>query len=172
MGGRYGTLWLFLLLYCALWLGVAAQTNEDALPKSGGVFPKRDDDQVARVATSPMCGQADQILFDSRNNRVIAQGDVEIYYNNFTLTADRVVYDLSANELVAEGSVQLKNPAGAITRGDRLHLTDDYRDAFRNALVEPDNRECSEILKTAIIKTAPPPLILKSFPLLPMGPGR
>jgi LPS-assembly protein len=114
-----------------------------------------------------MCVQADQLLYDARSNRVIAQGNVEIYYNNFILTADQVIYDRSASELVAESSVQLKNPDGAVTRGDRLRLTDDYRDAFSNALEELSssrtrqayNRKCSEILKTA-----PPHLIIRGTP--------
>ena len=37
--------------------------------------------------------QADQLIFDTRGNRVIAQGSVEIYYNNYILTADEVTYD-------------------------------------------------------------------------------
>ena len=38
------------------------------------------------------------------NNRVIAQGNVEIYYNNYVLTADQVVYDQGVNKLIAEGN--------------------------------------------------------------------
>ena len=75
-----------------------------------------------------------------------------------------MIYDRSANELVAEGSVKLKNPDGAITRGDRLRLTDDYRDAFRNALVEPNNRKCSEILKNAPLRRSQKP-----FPCYPLA---
>ena len=38
----------------------------------------------------------------------IARGNVEIYYNNYILTADQVVYDQSANTLTAVGNVVLK----------------------------------------------------------------
>ena len=37
--------------------------------------------------------QADQMIYDNQNNRVIARGNVEIYYNTYTLLADKVVYD-------------------------------------------------------------------------------
>ena len=57
--------------------------------KKGGIFgpqPKIDRAQ-------PLYMQADQLLYDTKNNRVIAQGNVEIYYNNYILTADKVIYD-------------------------------------------------------------------------------
>jgi len=118
----------------------------------------------ASNSTASTPGQADQLFYETRNNRVIAHGNVEIYYNNFILTADQVIDDRSANELVAEGSEQLKNPDGAITRSDRLRLTDDFRDAFRNALVEPNNRKCSEILKNAPLRRSQKP-----FPCYPLA---
>ena len=40
----------------------------------------------------------------------IAQGNVEIYYNNYILTADQVIYDQSANKLTAEGNVAAEGP--------------------------------------------------------------
>ena len=78
--------------------------------------------------------QADQLLYDTKSSRVIAQGNVEIYYNNFILTADQVVYDQSTNKLVAEGNAQLKDPNGSITRADRFEALDDFRDAFIQSL--------------------------------------
>jgi LPS-assembly protein len=102
-----------------------------SFPKSkGGIFgpsPKIDQAQ-------PLYLQADQLLYDSRNNRVIAQGNVEIYYNNFVLTADQVIYDQSTNKLIAEGNAQLKDPNGSITRADRFEALDDFRDAFIQSL--------------------------------------
>jgi LPS-assembly protein len=98
--------------------------------RPGGMFgppPKIDQAQ-------PLYMQADQLLYDSKNNRVIAQGNVEIYYNNFILTADQVVYDQSVNKLIAEGNAQLKDPNGGITRADRFEALDDFRDAFIQSL--------------------------------------
>ena len=68
------------------------------------------------------------------NNRVIAQGNVEIYYNNYILTADQVIYDQGINKLIAEGNAQLKDPNGSITRADRFEALDDFRDAFVQSL--------------------------------------
>jgi len=102
-----------------------------AFPRpSGGIFgpaPKVDRAQ-------PLYLQADQLIYDSKSTRVIAQGNVEIYYNNFILTAERVIYDQSVNKLIAEGNAQLKDPNGSITRADRFEALDDFRDAFVQSL--------------------------------------
>jgi LPS-assembly protein len=83
---------------------------------------------------APLYMQADQLIYDTKNNRVIAQGNVEIYYNNYILTADQVIYDQNYNKLVAEGNAQLKDPNGSITRADRFEALDDFRDAFIKSL--------------------------------------
>jgi lipopolysaccharide assembly outer membrane protein LptD (OstA) len=142
-----------LLLLCAL-AHAAAQTTQNVLPKIGEVGHKEERGGVGpfpldnKSVAQPL--QADQFLFDTRNNRVVAQGQVEFYYKNSSLFAERVIYDRSANELVAEGDVQLKNPDGSITRGDRLRLTDEYRDAFHKAIEEIGHWE--DIAKRAKVK--------------------
>jgi LPS-assembly protein len=112
-------------------LRLAKAKQKSSFPKQpGGMFgpaPKIDRSQ-------PLYMQADQLIYDSKNSRVIAQGNVEIYYNNFILTADQVIYDRSLNKLIAEGNAQLKDPNGSITRADRLEALDDFRDAFIQSL--------------------------------------
>lgn len=102
-------------------------TSQEAFPKQpGGVFGKKPNiDQ-----TQPLNLQADQLIYDTENNRVIARGNVEIFYNNFILTANEVVYDQAAKTLTAAGNVVLKDPNGNIVRADRYTLTDDFRDGF------------------------------------------
>jgi LPS-assembly protein len=85
-------------------------------------------------SAQPLYLQADQLLYDTKNSRVVAQGNVEIYYNNYILTADQVVYDQAVNKLIAEGNAQLKDPNGGITRADRFEALDDFRDAFIQSL--------------------------------------
>jgi LPS-assembly protein len=112
-------------------LRLPAATPKSSFPKQpGGIFgpaPKIDRAQ-------PLYMQADQLIYDTKSNRVIAQGNVEIYYNNFILTADQVIYDQNLNKLIAEGNAQLKDPNGSITRADRLEALDDFRDAFVQSL--------------------------------------
>src|SRR5215510_2349772 len=101
--------------------------SANAFPKKAssmfGTRPKID-------RAEPLYLQADQLIYDTRGNRVIAQGNVEIYYNNYILTADQVIYDQGTNTLTAEGNAQLKDPNGSITRTDRFEALDDFRDAF------------------------------------------
>src|SRR5262245_29750734 len=104
-----------------LYIGKGPPRPQSSFPtQPGGMFgpaPKIDQAQ-------PLYLQADQLLYDTKSNRVIAQGNVEIYYNNFVLTADQVVYDQNTNKLIAEGNAQLKDPNGSITRADRFEALD------------------------------------------------
>jgi LPS-assembly protein len=84
--------------------------------------------------TQPMRLQGDQLIYDKSGNRVIARGNVEIFYNDNILTADEVVYDQGAGTLTAIGNVTLKEPQGNIVRADRYTLTDDFRDGFVQSL--------------------------------------
>ena len=85
-------------------------------------------------SSEPMLLQADELIYDNENARVTAEGNVELYYGNYTLLADRVVYDRSANTLSAEGNVRIKDPDGAVITSDQITLTDDFRDGFIDAL--------------------------------------
>lgn len=82
----------------------------------------------------PMLMQADQLIYDNRNNRVIAKGNVEIYYNKYVLQADKIIYDRGNNLLQAEGNVRIKEPNGALISTNRITLTDDFRDGFIQSL--------------------------------------
>ncbi len=85
-------------------------------------------------SAAPLYLQGDDLVYDTKGNKVVARGNVQIYYNNFLLTADQVTYDQSANKLLAQGNVQLRDPNGNITRAERIEATDDLRDAFIETL--------------------------------------
>jgi LPS-assembly protein len=137
------------LVFAAMLL---AGANETAFAQIGGVpttttssgkapssFPKRPGGPlggpVKKIDKSqPLYLQGDELIYDTRNNRVIAKGSVEIYYNNYILTADEVIYDQNANTLTARGNAQLKEPNGNIVRGESIDTTADFRDAFIESL--------------------------------------
>ena len=88
---------------------------------------------------TPLYLNADELEYDTKNNRVIARGNVEIYYNNYALTADRVVYDQGANTITAEGNAKLREPdepgrPGAIISAEKLVTTADFAEAFVQSL--------------------------------------
>ncbi|HUJ37194.1 MAG TPA: LPS-assembly protein LptD [Hyphomicrobium sp.] len=102
-----------------------AVQRSSSFPKQSMVGPSRNIDR-----SQPLYLQGDELVYDTEGNRVIARGNVEIYYNDYVLTADEVVYNQSANTLTAVGNVVLKEPNGNVVRADRYTLTDDFRDGF------------------------------------------
>ncbi len=103
--------------------------KSSSFPKQSMVGPSRNIDK-----SQPLYLQGDELIYDTGGNKVVARGNVEIYYNNYILTADQVVYDQSANTLTAVGNATLKEPNGNIVRSDRMSLTDDFRDGFVSQL--------------------------------------
>jgi LPS-assembly protein len=99
--------------------------------------------QVAPSKAVPMLLQADELIHDNRNHRVIARGNVEIYQDNNVLLADEVVYDKTSNTLSAIGNVRLKEADGSVINADRLTLQSNFRDGFvrsLRALTQDDTR--------------------------------
>ncbi len=78
----------------------------------------------------PLLLQADELVTDQKENRIIAKGHVEVYYKNYALQADRLIYDRRAKTLNAVGNVRIKEPDGALINADRISLTEDFRDGF------------------------------------------
>ena len=99
--------------------------------------------QVAPSKAAPMLLQADDLIYDNRNNRVIARGNVEIYQDENVLLADEVIYDKTANTLTAMGNVRLKEVDGSVVNAERLTLQSNFRDGFvrsLRALTQDDTR--------------------------------
>lgn len=82
----------------------------------------------------PLLLQADNLIYDRKNDRVIAEGNVEVYYNDYTLVADELIYDQRNGTLQAVGNVRIKEPDGAVVKADRIDLTDDFKDGFVRSL--------------------------------------
>lgn len=129
--GRFALSAALIAAVASLVMMPAQAQNSSSFPKTpGGMFgpkPKLD-------KTQPLHLQGDQLIYDTNGNRVIARGNVEIFYNNNILRADEVVYDQNASTLSANGNVELKDANGNITRADRYTLSDDFRDGFVQSL--------------------------------------
>jgi LPS-assembly protein len=89
---------------------------------------------TAENKNQPLLLQADELVYDRQNDRVIAKGNIEIYYNNYVLLADEIVYDQKTNTLNAVGNVRIKEPDGSVVNADRITLTDNFRDGFIRSL--------------------------------------
>lgn len=77
---------------------------------------------------------ADELVYDNTRNEVIAEGNVQIYYDGAVLEAKRVVYDRNGNRLRAEGGVRLKDKDGTVIAADNLDMSQDFTDGFVNSL--------------------------------------
>jgi LPS-assembly protein len=129
-GCRFARVFIALIALALLLMpGPAALAQDQGLP-AGGLLQ----DGVKIDPNNPMLLQADELVAEDQGSKVVAKGNVEIYYNNYTLLADRVVYDRSSNTLTAEGHVRIKEPDGAVINAERITLTDDFRDGFIGSL--------------------------------------
>lgn len=97
------------------------------------LFGRPDPDQ-------PITLVADSIVFSERDQTVIAEGSVEVYYGDRTLTADRIVYNDTTGRISATGAIVLRDPTGttvyASTADLDANLRDGLVDSARSILTE------------------------------------
>ncbi|TCK31615.1 LPS-assembly protein [Ancylobacter aquaticus] len=111
-----------------------AQTNTAQTTASqpaglaGGLVTRQTDPDAKMLVT------ADELVYDNTRNEVIAEGNVQIYYDGAVLEARKVVYDRNANRLRAEGGVRLKDKDGTVIAADNLDLSQDFSNGFVNSL--------------------------------------
>ncbi len=85
--------------------------------------------------------ESDQLIYDNDRELVIAIGNVQIAYGDYTLVAQKVEYNRQSGRVIAFGNVEILEPNGNRIFADEIDITDDFRDGFVSALkVEtPDN---------------------------------
>ena len=122
----------------ALLIGGLFCSNQAWAQKPASSFPKTPALKFSSPSKidrkQPLLLNGDELTYDTSGNRVIAKGNVELYYNNYSVTADEVTYDQAANTLTAAGNVTIRDPNGQITHADRIELTDDFKEGFVESL--------------------------------------
>jgi LPS-assembly protein len=116
----------------AVWLSACALAAS-SLAGAGVAMAKEDLLKMGmdkNATNQPMLLQADELIYDKKNDQIIAKGNVEVYYKNYALVADNLTYDQKAKTLNAVGNVRIKEPDGGVVNADRISLTDDFRDGF------------------------------------------
>lgn len=133
--------WLFPAVLCgSLGLvgsaGVAMAQQGGSSALATGMLAERQTDPNAKMLVT-----ADQLIYDYTHNQVIAEGNVQFYYDGAVLEAKRVVYDRNTNRLKAEGGVRLKDKDGKVIAAESLDLSQDFGDGFVKSLQidTPDN---------------------------------
>ncbi len=136
VGARWGATFVVALLVVAMssWL-VADRAAAQVMANPFRFIQRPPQPKPAPApANGPMLVQATEIKYDYTNNTVSAVGNVQIYYNGATIEADDVTYDQKSKRLIATGNVRLTEANGQITYGQKIDLTDDYRDGFIDSL--------------------------------------
>ncbi len=113
---------------------------------------------LERLAGSPqdpkgqrLLVEADELIYDNDRNTVTARGNAQLSYGSRTLQADRVRYDRGTSRVFAEGNVRLTDETGALVTGDRMELTDDFKNGFVDALRIQQTVELKgEVVRTRI----------------------
>lgn len=84
--------------------------------------------------SQPMLLEARELQYDFDNDVIIASGNVEIYFDDYTLRAERVTYNRADGRFSASGNVEMTEPDGNFIQADNLELSDDFAEGFVNAL--------------------------------------
>ncbi|MEW5421821.1 LPS-assembly protein LptD [Amorphus sp. 3PC139-8] len=78
--------------------------------------------------------QADELVYDQDKDVISAVGNVEIYYDGYTLFANTVRLDRVTGRFTAENGAKLTEPDGNIIVAETISLTDDFRAGFIDSL--------------------------------------
>lgn len=84
--------------------------------------------------TAQMVLRADELQYDNTNHRIIAVGNVQIYYKGSTLEANKVIYEQVTKRMRAEGNARMTEADGKVVHGEIIDLTGEFRDGFVDAL--------------------------------------
>ena len=112
-------------LSLALAAPAAAQAVELPLPSP----------EVAPTSGREVDFSADNVIYDSAADVIVAEGRVRMASDGNYLAADRVTWTRKTGEVVAESNVVVVNPQGDKLVGDRVTLTDDLRDGTIDKLL-------------------------------------
>ncbi|MFT0861583.1 LPS-assembly protein LptD [Ancylobacter sp. G4_0304] len=116
-------------------LGVLVPAQEASAQEGGAPVIARELLGERQVdPNAKMLVTADELVYDYTRNEVIADGNVQIYYDGSVLEASRVVYDRNNNRLKAEGGVRLKDKDGQVISAESLDLSQQFTDGFVNSL--------------------------------------
>jgi LPS-assembly protein len=83
---------------------------------------------------SRMLVEAQELVYNQKNNTVEARGDVQINYQGRLLEADRVIYNRTTGRVYADGNARLTEADGTVVRADRFDLTEDFKNGFVDSL--------------------------------------
>ncbi|KFE35021.1 LPS-assembly protein LptD [Thioclava atlantica] len=119
-----------LALACAL--GLAGAGNLPAQVTTDPAAPSPSPEAGATPSSEAMATLlADRVSIE-RDNRLVAEGNIEIYYHSRRLTATRVIYDRKTDKLTLEGPIRLEEPGrtNVVILASQAELSSDLRNGI------------------------------------------
>ncbi len=80
------------------------------------------------VASEKVYLEADILIDDKDNSRMIAEGNVVAKYEGRQLFADKVIYDLASQKVRAIGNVRIVDPDGTVRFAEEIEVDDKLED--------------------------------------------
>lgn len=125
-----------LMVGSALWALSAPLAHAQDQQGSGAAEPRLNEPPAGISAPdAPVPTQDDQLGFaadalqyDSENEIVTANGNVQLLREGNRLRADKVVWNRNTGKVEAQGNVSVTDPDGNIAYGDRFDVTDTLKD--------------------------------------------
>ena len=108
-----------LIAYAPWGNPVAAQSSASSLK-----LPKL----KAPDTNQSMLLKSDSLAYDKKTGTATASGNVEIYFDKYTVLADRVTYSPNRDLLTASGNVILTEPDGNVVHANFVRLSDKFRE--------------------------------------------
>ncbi len=85
---------------------------------------------VAAQQDAPVALFADSIRYDTGTRTIVAEGNVEAFYQEARLSADRIRYNTATERLQAQGQIRLEGPSGVVILADLAELSADFREGL------------------------------------------
>jgi LPS-assembly protein len=85
---------------------------------------------TAQVGDAPLASLVADALRIEADRVLVAEGDVEIFYDGVRLTASRIVYDSAGDSIAIEGPIRLVESSGAVLLADAAELDSDLSDGI------------------------------------------
>ncbi|MEL6235196.1 MAG: LPS assembly protein LptD [Pseudomonadota bacterium] len=73
---------------------------------------------------------ADTVRYDTEAERLVADGNVQVFYDGRTLTAARITYDAPSRTILAEGPITLRNSDGSTLNATYAELDPELRNGL------------------------------------------
>ncbi|TYC63654.1 LPS-assembly protein LptD [Rhodobacterales bacterium] len=78
--------------------------------------------------------ESNEITYDFDRDLIVANGNVQVFYDDNTVQAQQIVFDRKSGQLKANGNVIFIEANGNVVRTSELTLSEDFSQGFANAL--------------------------------------